>query len=133
MMNNQYLTAFLSLVCLFGLSVVARAEDKTEVVNVPFEFVAGGKTLSAGTYSVSRLSSADEPGLIILIRSREEAVYLHPVAFAGASGEDARLNFEHVGDKYLLNKVRTSAGIYTFEATATKMARNASIPASGTN
>jgi hypothetical protein len=50
-------------------------------------------------------------------------VYLQPVAFDGASGEDAQLNFEHVGDKYVLNKVKTSAGVYTIEAGMTKVAQ----------
>jgi hypothetical protein len=111
--------------------------DKTEVVNVPFDFVAGGKILSGGTYSVSRVSSAHDPRLVILIRSREQGVYLHPVAFDSASGEDAQLNFEHVGDKYFLSKVKTSAGVYTIEAAATKVAetkaRHGQLSSSGTH
>jgi hypothetical protein len=83
------------------------------------------------------VSSAYDPGLIILIRSREDAVYLHPVAFDGASGEDAQLNFEHVGDKYFLNKVRTSAGVYTIGPAVTQVAqkkvRHEAMPSSGTN
>jgi hypothetical protein len=136
-MKKQHLTAVLTLICLLGLGVGARAEDKPEVVNVPFEFVAGGKILSGGTYSVSRVSSAHDPRLIILIRSREEGVYLHPVAFDGASGEDAQLNFEHVGDKYFLSKVKTSAGVYTIEDAVTKVvqkkARHEGMSSSGTD
>ncbi|MGC2193187.1 MAG: hypothetical protein WA628_00840 [Terriglobales bacterium] len=136
-MKKQHLSAVLTLICLVGLGVGARAEDKTEVVDVPFEFVAGGKTLSAGTYSVNRVSSAHEPSLIILIRSRQQAVYLHPVAFDGVSGEDTQLNFEHVGDKYLLNKIKTSAGIYTIGAAVTEMGQkrshDAGMSSSGTD
>ena len=136
-MKKQRLTAALALICLVGLSVGARAENKTEVVNIPFEFVAGGKTLSPGTYSVSRVSLAYEPSLILLIRSRDEAVYVHPVAFNDASDEEAQLNFEHVGDKYLLSKVRTSEGVYTIGDAVTKMgqkrAHDVGMSSSGTN
>ncbi len=121
-MRKQYLTAVLTLICLLGLGVGALAEDKSEVVDVPFEFVAGGKVLSGGTYSVSRVSSASDPRLIILIRSREEAVYLRPIAFDGVSG-DAQLNFEHVGDKYFLSKVKTSTGVYTIGDAVNKVAQ----------
>jgi len=122
-MKKQHLTAVLTLICLLGLGLGARAEDKPEVVNVPFEFVAGGKMLSGGTYSVSRVSSPNDPRLVILIRSREEGVYLQPIAFDGASGEDAQLNFEHVGDKYFLSKVKTSAGVYTIGDAVTQVAQ----------
>lgn len=133
----QRLAAVLTLVCLLGLAVGVRAEDKPEVVNVPFEFVAAGRILSGGTYSVSRVSSADDPRLVILIRSRKQGVYLHPVAFEGASGEDAQISFEHVGDQYLLSKVKTSTGIYTIEAAVTKVAatktRHEELSSSGTD
>jgi len=136
-MKKQHLIAVLTLICLLGLGVGARAEDKPEVVNVPFEFVAGGKILSGGTYSVSRVSSADDPRLIILIRSRAEGVYLRPVAFDGASGEDAQLNFEHLGGKYFLSKVKTSAGVYTIGSAVTKVAqkkaRHEGMSSSGTD
>ena len=55
-MKKQPLIAVLTLTCFLGLGVCARAEDKPEVVNVPFEFVAGGKILSgAHTACVVRL------------------------------------------------------------------------------
>jgi hypothetical protein len=135
-MKKQYLTAVFTLICLLGLGVGALADDKSEVVNVPFEFVAGGKILAGGTYSVSRVSSASDPRLIILIRSREEAVYLRPIAFDVVSG-DAQLNFDHVGDKYFLSRVKTSAGVYTIGDAVTQVAQkkagHESTFSSGTN
>jgi hypothetical protein len=56
-MKKSYLTAVLTLTCLLGLGISARAQDTEEVrVNVPFEFVAGGATLPAGTYTAGRVS-----------------------------------------------------------------------------
>jgi hypothetical protein len=47
----------LTLTSLFGLGASAVALEQREVVvTVPFDFVAGGKTLPAGTYTV-RVSS----------------------------------------------------------------------------
>jgi hypothetical protein len=49
-MKTSYFTAVLTLTCLLGLGISARAQDTEGVrVNVPFEFVAGGATLPAGT------------------------------------------------------------------------------------
>jgi hypothetical protein len=56
-MKKSYLTAVLMLTCLLGLGVSARAQDADAVVaSVPFEFVAGGATLPAGEYTVSRVN-----------------------------------------------------------------------------
>jgi hypothetical protein len=81
------------------------------VVNVPFDFVAGGETLPAGTYSVSRVSTEAQPDLAI--RSDDKSALLLPIVFDGVPDDQAKLGFEHVGDKYYLSKVETLAGVYT--------------------
>ena len=64
-MKKSYLTAVFTLTCLLGLGISAHAQDTEGVrVNVPFEFVAGGTTLPAGTYTVARVSPADKPNPI---------------------------------------------------------------------
>lgn len=136
-MKKQYSTVVLTLICLLGLGVSARAQDEGRVVvNVPFEFVAGGQTLPAGTYSVSRVSPESHPALII--RSRENGAFLLPIVFDGAPVEHAQLSFEHVGDKYFLSKVTTLAGIYTIGTprAVTKLAQmkeQEGMSSSGTN
>jgi hypothetical protein len=111
-MKKQYSTVLLALICLFGLSVGARAEDEGKiVVHVPYQFVAAGKTLPAGTYSVSRVSPEAHRGLII--RSDESGVFVLPVTSDGTAAEHAQLSFEHVGDQYFLSKVETPLGTYT--------------------
>jgi hypothetical protein len=65
-MKKAYLTAVLTLTCMLGLGISARAQDTEGVrVNVPFEFVAGGATLPAGTYTVGRLSLEAFSGIAI--------------------------------------------------------------------
>ena len=110
-MKKSHSAVLLTLTCLLGLGISARAQEVDKVVvNVPFEFVAAGQTLPAGTYSVSRVSSRDPRSLVI--RSDNNSVFLLPIVFNGASSDNAKLGFEHVGDKYFLSKIETPAGVY---------------------
>ena len=122
-MKNSYLTVVLTLTCLLGLGISARAQELNKVaVKVPFEFVAGGQTLPAGTYSVSRVSSGDPQSLVIRSNdSNDNSVFLipaffdgSPVSVNGGSADHPELGFEHVGDKYFLSEVETLGGVYAF-------------------
>jgi hypothetical protein len=113
LMNKSYLTVVLILTCLLGLGLSARAQDTEGVsVKVPFEFVAGGTTLPAGTYTVGRLSADGYSG--IAIRSYGKVVLTLPMVVDGTSAEQPKLDFEHVGDKYFLSEAETPGGVYTF-------------------
>jgi hypothetical protein len=108
-MKKWYSSVVLSVTCLLGLGMSAHAQDVDKVtVNVPFEFVAGGQTLPAGTYSVSRISGPTSSTL--LIRGYNSSVLLLPIGFDEVSAHHAELNFQHVGDKYFLSKVETPDG-----------------------
>jgi hypothetical protein len=110
-MKKSYLGVVLTLTCLHGLGISVRAQDIDKVaVNVPFEFVAGGQTLPAGAYTVSRVSDLANPTLVI--QSYDNSVSLLPLVFDGVAADHAELSFEHVGDKYFLSKVETPAGAY---------------------
>ena len=110
-MKNSFSAVVLTLTCLLGLGISARAQDVDKVVvNVPFEFVAGGQTLPAGTYGISRVS--DQAYEALLIRSNDNRAFLLPMFFDGVSADHAELRFEHVGDKYFLSKIETPAGVY---------------------
>jgi hypothetical protein len=112
-MTKSYLTAVLTLTCLLGLGVSASAQDTEGVrVKVPFEFVAGGTTLPAGTYTVSRLYTDAYSG--IAISSFGHTAVVLPVLVDIASAEHLKLSFEHVGDKYFLSQADTPGGVYTF-------------------
>jgi hypothetical protein len=119
-MKKSSLAVVLTLSCMFGFGISARAQDVDKLaVNVPFEFVAGGETLLAGTYSVSRVSSQVTRALVI--RSDDNSVFLlpmffdgDPVSVNGAPADHAELSFEHVGGKYFLSKVETPGGVYAF-------------------
>jgi hypothetical protein len=136
-MKKSHSAVLLTLTCLLGLGISARAQDADKVaVNVPFEFVAGGQTLPAGTYSVSRVSDKEFTDLII--RSSDNSVFLLPIVFNGASSANAELGFEHVGDKYFLSKVETPAGVYVIRTPramtqVAQMKDHGTMSSSGTN
>ena len=113
-MKKMYLIVVLTLTCLFGLGE-ARAQDlSTVAVNVPFEFVAGGITLPAGAYRVSRVDGV--AGLALVIHSYDDSTFLLPTIFDGAPNGDTEVKFEHVGDKNFLSKVETPLGVYSIKA-----------------
>jgi hypothetical protein len=118
--KKSSLAVVLTLTCLLGLGISARAQDLSKIAaTVAFDFVARGETLPAGTYSVSRVSSGDPRSLAI--RSDDNTVFLLPMSFDGdpmpvngAPPDHAEFSFEHVGGKYFLSKVETPGGIYAF-------------------
>ena len=81
-MKKKFASILITLTCVLGLGVAARATTRNEiVVTLPFEFVVSGKTLPAGTYS-RRMVIADE------------SLYIH--------GSPAHLLSVHVADQGLL-------------------------------
>jgi hypothetical protein len=111
-MRKTYLTAVLTIACMLGVGVTARAQDTERVrVNVPFEFVAGGVTLPAGTYTVGRVSPGTSQ--VLSIRSSDKTAMFVPIVFDGSATGQAKLDFAHLGDKYFLSGVETPAGVYT--------------------
>jgi hypothetical protein len=134
---KKYLTVLFTLICVVALGLGALAEDgDTIVANVPYDFVASGAVLPAGTYTVS----VDDAGRRELsIRSSETGavVFVLPTMFAYAPGKNAHLSLEPVGNKYFLTAIQTSDGVYTITVprSAIKLAQMAqqSVSPSGSN
>jgi hypothetical protein len=112
-MKKYYASTLLTLICFIGLGVGARAEEKREViVTVPYEFVAGGKTLPAGTYAVSR-ASAQRKELSISSYENRSSVFITPIEFEDQLAGSSKVTFEQVGDLRFLSKIETLDGVYT--------------------
>ncbi len=103
-MKKQYLTVLFTLTCVFGLGLGARAQEQdTVVTNVPFDFVAGGQVLPAGTYRVSRVdSTSGSRALEISSYETHASVFVIPTIFDDVQSDKAQVNFEHLGDKYFV-------------------------------
>ena len=128
-MKKSYFTIILTITCLLVGGNTAIAQEASKVMaTIPFDFVVGVKTMPAGTYTVSRVSSG-RSGLII--RSLDEGAIVLPIAVDQPSAEPAELTFEHVGDKYFLNKVETPAVVFTIAIPRT-MTRLAQVKIDGT-
>lgn len=125
-MKKQYFTVLFALICVLGLELGARAQDgDTVVANVPYDFVAGGEVLPAGTYRVSRVDTGGSRELLISSYETGASVFLIPTVFADAPAEHAQLSLQPVGGKYFLSKIQTWNGVYTIAIprSATKVAQ----------
>jgi hypothetical protein len=113
-MKQQLASVLLVILSLFGLTVGAKAETHPEVlVKIPYEFVAAGRTLPAGTYTVSRLSDGRLAGLSIVSYEQPSGVYVLPNRFENWPAGDIKVSFERVGDMYFLRSIETLDGVYT--------------------
>jgi hypothetical protein len=131
-MFNKYLSvAVLTLSCLSGSSITARAQDcNSIVVNIPFEFVAGTNVLPAGRYSVERVSHDSDSALVI--HGHDNSVFLLPIVFDEVSGGQTNVRFEQVGNKHFLRKVETPGGAYTI-AISRRMTNAVMVNSDGTS
>jgi hypothetical protein len=124
---NKYSIFALVLLAFAGTAVVAHAQEEGKVVvSVPFDFFAGTKMLPAGKYTVSR--SSFETNSPLIIYGNGNSAFVLPVAFDDVPVDNVRLNFDHVGDAYLLSEVKTQLGTYSIdtsreEATLTRLAQ----------
>jgi hypothetical protein len=121
-MRKFYVAALLTIACLLGLGVGARAQDiDGVVVKIPFDFVAGGANLAAGEYRISRVSSSINRELAIQSYSNGGA-FLLPMVFEGVPADQAALDFEHIGNRYFLSKIKTLGGVYSMKTPSEKIA-----------
>jgi hypothetical protein len=108
------------VVATAGVVGSAQAEnDGTEIANVPFDFYAGGHKMLAGNYTIwfdvetrrIRISDASGKHQMFLLGTLEED-----------SQDTPELVFEHSGDFYALQEVRSNVIDMTFPATLPKEA-----------
>jgi hypothetical protein len=102
----------LALIGSLGASVGARAQQGTVIAKIPYEFVAGGKTFPAGTYTITRVSP--DKTQVLQIRDNKtsrNSVFLQPLSSDGAV-DHPLLTFKRVGDSYYLGRIATLAGVY---------------------
>jgi len=112
-MKMKFASVLLTLICLIGLSAAARAEIRGQIrVTLPFEFVVGGETLPAGTYTLSTFSDDKFDGLVLSDRDHEVTVFVHPVEIEGASADKPRVGFQRVGNQLFLTRIQTAYDVY---------------------
>ena len=138
-MKQQLASVLLIIISLFGFAAGAKAETHREIiVKIPYEFVAAGRTLPAGTYTVSRLSDDRLAGLSIVSHEERSGVSVLANQFENRPADDPKILFERVGDVHYLSSIETLDGVYTFPlprsaAVMAKSAHTDSASASGTH
>jgi len=114
-MRKQFSIVLLTLICAVVLVPGARAASAGDIaVDVPYEFVVGGKTLPAGHYTLGRLHSLDRSVLVLNSYEQHASVVLVPTYFDDTTTGDVHLNFNKVGEQYFLSTIATLDGAYNF-------------------
>jgi hypothetical protein len=108
----RILTAFFAFAAL-AITAKAQVPDQL-IVKIPYEFVAAGQTLPAGTYRISRATDNNDRVLAITSFESRSAVLVLTGEIAdktrhGQTGVD----FQQVGDQHLLSKIETADHVFT--------------------
>jgi hypothetical protein len=111
--KKKYASILLTLTGLLGMGTAAKAEIRNEIkVTLPFEFVVDGKTLPAGTYTVSRFADDKHTGLILSNDESRTGVFVRPVEVERTSADKPGVSFQRVGEQLFLSSIRTSNDVY---------------------
>jgi len=93
--------------------VAAKAQIRGEiVVTLPFDFVVSGKTLPAGTYTLSHFSDDKFAGLILSSHENRTSVFVHPIEIESAHADKPSVSFERVGEQHFLSRIQTGNDVY---------------------
>jgi hypothetical protein len=111
-MKQPLASVLLLITGLFGLAAGARAQTRQVTVKIPYEFMAGGRTLPAGTYTVSRLSD-DGLARLSIVNYEQRSGVLVLAQFENRPADDTKVRFERVDDNYYLSSIVTLDGVYT--------------------
>lgn len=114
-MKMRFAGILLTLIGALAMGGAAQAQSGSKiVVNLPFEFVANGKTLPAGTYTVSRVTDNVFGGLILSNYDNHASVIVNPIEVKEARATKSEVRFEQVGDQLFLNRIQTQSTVYRF-------------------
>ena len=113
MKKLSYARILVALIGLLGMGMAAHAEVRGEVVvTLPFDFVANGKTLPAGTYTVSSFSDDKNDGLLLNNYDARASVFVRASEVDGAASDKPEVSFERAGEQHFLSSIRTVHDIY---------------------
>lgn len=110
-MKKFLLITLITIAGLFTGAAKARAETGVVTVYIHEDFVAGGKTLPAGTYRV--YPGSPETGQMLVLGGEKGSVFLIPSMRDQAAPGHFKVNLTRAGDVYYLSEVATDLGVYT--------------------
>ena len=104
-----FVSAFLGLAAL-GTATRAQQADQLRV-KLPYDFVAAGKTLPAGTYKVLRLSDHNK-AIAMTSCQNGDSVLLLSTEVTPAREDNPTLTLEHTGNQYFLSQIETTQHVF---------------------
>ena len=79
-MKMRFASILLTLIGVLAMGAAAQAQSGSKtIVNLPFEFVAAGQTLPAGTYTLTPVSDYVFDGIILRSYENHVSVIVHPI------------------------------------------------------
>jgi hypothetical protein len=133
-MRNQCLRIFIALIGVAGLGMAAKGQAVDQIVlKVPYDFVAAGQKLPAGTYRVSRLREADPSVLILSSFENRASAFVLPTTHVSSSGDKVQVSFEQVGGDHFLSEIETADHVFTIPVTHSEILEATARSHSGTS
>jgi hypothetical protein len=112
-MKMRFASILLTLIGILAMGAAAQAQSGRKIiVNLPFDFVAGGQTLPAGNYTLIPVSDYDADGLILSSYDNHVSVIVHPIEIEKASAAKSNVSFQRVGEQHFLNRIQTPDTVY---------------------
>ncbi|HEX2715327.1 MAG TPA: hypothetical protein VHM88_24370 [Candidatus Acidoferrales bacterium] len=102
-----------AIVTLLALFIIAAAglghAQQSVMVNIPFEFVVGDRTLPAGDYDIQRPATG-RPEVLLIHRTdgSASAIVLTMPVEANDWQPESKLLFNRYGDRYFLSQIWTA-------------------------
>jgi hypothetical protein len=121
------------LALLFTLAATSYAQSaRRTVILIPFDFVAGEKTLPAGTYRIEPVRRDSYTAWEIQSTSARAGAVVMTSALGGdAAGAESRLVFQKYGETHVLAQVFASGDMAGREVVQSRPARTMSETAAG--
>ena len=97
------------------LAAVAQGQETDRlIVNIPYDFVVSGKTLTAGTYRVERVADNDLRELLISSVDGRSSILTTSSEVDDVSQDRPALTFVLSGDQHFLAKIQTGEHVFKF-------------------
>jgi len=113
-MKNLCFRIFVALIGIAGFGFSAKAQDVDHMkVKIPYQFVVDGKSLPAGTYTVTRVSDADTRALILSNFEDRVSVIVLPATVESQYSQKSTISLEPVEGEFVLSQIRTQDHVFT--------------------
>ena len=132
-MKKHYLRILLALIGMAGLGIATTAQDLDHlVVKIPYAFVASGKTLPAGTYTLVRASNSETRALVLDNFENHASVIVVAETVENNYAAKSGVSFEQVGGQIFLSQIQTADHLFTIPVTRAEMLQASAKSHSGT-